>query len=59
MNDTYETGHSTLFDSLVILSDGNGLVPDAEEFAALAYKHKNRLSLMKQQLKIYKMAKSN
>ena len=40
VNDTYETGHSTLFDSLVILSDGNGLVPDAEEFAALAYKHK-------------------
>lgn len=40
INETYDTAHATLFDSLVILSDGNGLIPDAEEFAALSYKHK-------------------
>ncbi|MCP6565259.1 hypothetical protein NL503_28205, partial [Klebsiella pneumoniae] len=34
INETYDTAHATLFDSLVILSDGNGLIPDAEEFAA-------------------------
>lgn len=40
VNETYDTAHATLFDSLVILSDGSELEPEAEEFAALSYKHK-------------------
>lgn len=39
ITETYDTAHPTLFDSLIVISDGSDMHPAAEEFAELAYKH--------------------
>ncbi|CFO25802.1 catalase [Staphylococcus aureus] len=39
ITETFDTAHPTLFDSLIVLSDGSELLPAAEEFAELTYKH--------------------
>jgi catalase len=43
VTETYATAHPTLFDSLIVLSDGSDLNPDAEAFAEMAYKHNKPL----------------
>lgn len=43
ITETYSTASSTVFDSVIILSDGNELLEDAVDFAELSYKHKNQL----------------
>lgn len=40
ITETYSTASSTVFDSVIILSDGNELLEDAVDFAELSYKHK-------------------
>lgn len=40
---TYDTAHPTLFDSVIVLSDGSDLLPEAEAFAEMTYKHKKPL----------------
>ncbi|PTF03236.1 catalase HPII [Staphylococcus devriesei] len=40
ITETYSTASSTIFDSVVILSDGNELLEEAIDFAELSYKHK-------------------
>lgn len=39
ITETYNTAHPTLFDSLIVLSDGTDINPNAEAFAELNYKH--------------------
>lgn len=39
ITETYNTTHPTLFDSLIVLSDGTDINPNAEAFAELNYKH--------------------
>ncbi|MCC4221858.1 catalase [Staphylococcus saprophyticus] len=39
ITETYNTAHPTLFDSLIVLSDGTDIHPNAEAFAELNYKH--------------------
>ena len=39
ITETFDTAHPTLFDSLIVLSDDSDLLPAAEEFAELTYKH--------------------
>lgn len=39
ITETFDTAHPTLFDSLIVLSDGSEILPAAEEFAELTYKH--------------------
>ncbi|HGH0907395.1 TPA: catalase [Staphylococcus pseudintermedius] len=43
ITETYDTAHPTLFDSAIVLSDGSDLLPEAEEFAEMTYKHKKPL----------------
>lgn len=43
ITETYDTAHPTLFDSVIVLSDGSDLLPEAEEFAEMTYKHKKPL----------------
>lgn len=43
ITETYDTAHPTLFDSVIILSDGSDLLPEAEAFAEMTYKHKKPL----------------
>ena len=40
ITETYSTASSTVFDSVIILSDGNELLEEAIDFAELSYKHK-------------------
>ena len=39
ITETFDTAHPTLFDSLIVLSDDSEILPAAEEFAELTYKH--------------------
>ena len=39
ITETYNTAHPTLFDSLIVLSDGTDINPNAKAFAVLNYKH--------------------
>lgn len=39
ITETYNTAHPTLFDSLIVLSDGTDINTNAEAFAELNYKH--------------------
>ena len=39
ITETYNTAHPTLFDSLIVLSDGTDINPNAKAFAELNYKH--------------------
>jgi len=39
ITETYNSAHPTLFDSLIVLSDGTDINPNAEAFAELNYKH--------------------
>lgn len=39
ITETYNTAHPTLFDSLIVLSDGTDINPNAEAFVELNYKH--------------------
>lgn len=43
ITETYDTAHPTLFDSVIVLSDGSDLLPEAEEFAEMTYKHNKPL----------------
>lgn len=43
ITETYDTAHPTLFDSVIVLSDGSDLLPEAEEFSEMTYKHKKPL----------------
>lgn len=48
ITETYDTAHPTLFDSVIVLSDGSDLLPEAEEFAEMTYKHKKPLVVNEQ-----------
>ncbi|RIL24184.1 catalase HPII, partial [Staphylococcus gallinarum] len=39
ITETFDTAHSTLFDSTIVLSDGSDIKPQVEEFVELTYKH--------------------
>ena len=43
ITETFDTAHPTLFDSLIVLSDGSDILPPVEEFAELTYKHNKPL----------------
>ncbi|HEC2172050.1 TPA: catalase [Staphylococcus delphini] len=43
ITETYDTAHPTLFDSVIVLSDGSDLLLEAEAFAEMTYKHKKPL----------------
>jgi len=43
ITETFDTAHPTLFDSLIVLSDGSDVSPAVEEFAELTYKHSKPL----------------
>lgn len=43
ITETYDTAHPTLFDSVIVLSDGSDLLPEAEAFAEMTYKHNKPL----------------
>ncbi|PCF48314.1 catalase [Staphylococcus delphini] len=43
ITETYDTAHPTLFDSAIVLADSSDLLPEAEEFAEMTYKHKKPL----------------
>ncbi|PCF39421.1 catalase [Staphylococcus delphini] len=43
ITETYDTAHPTLFDSVIVLADSSDLLPEAEEFAEMTYKHKKPL----------------
>ncbi|RIN09437.1 catalase [Staphylococcus shinii] len=45
ITETFDTAHPTLFDSLIILSDGSDILPPVEEFAELTYKHNKPIVL--------------
>ena len=43
ITETYSTASSTVFDSVIVLSDGKEMLPDAIDFAEMSYNHKNLL----------------
>ncbi|HHU6750928.1 TPA: catalase [Staphylococcus pseudintermedius] len=43
ITETYDTAHPTLFDSVIVLAEGSDLLPEAEAFAEMTYKHKKPL----------------
>lgn len=43
ITETYDTAHPTLFDSVIVLSDGSDMLLEAETFAEMTYKHKKPL----------------
>ena len=40
ITETYSTASSTVFDSVIVLSDGKEILPDAIDFAEMSYNHK-------------------
>ena len=47
ITETFDTAHSTLFDSTIVLSDGSDIKPQVEEFVELTYKHNKPLIVNK------------
>lgn len=47
ITETFDTAHSTLFDSTILLSDGSDIKPQVEEFVELTYKHNKPLIVNK------------
>ncbi|OEL01215.1 catalase [Staphylococcus succinus] len=45
ITETFDTAHPTLFDSIIVLSDGSDIHPSVEEFTELTYKHNKPLIL--------------
>lgn len=45
ITETFDTAHPTLFDSIIVLSDGSDILPSVEEFTELTYKHNKPLIL--------------
>ena len=40
ITETYSTASSTVFDSVIVLSDGKEMLPTAIDFAEMSYNHK-------------------
>lgn len=45
ITETFDTAHPTLFDSIIVLSDGSEILPSVAEFSELSFKHSKPLVL--------------
>lgn len=53
VTETFDTAHPTLFDSLIVLSDGETLEDPSKEFAQLSFKHKKPLVFNQQAANLF------